>query len=176
MVVRKLDLEAIVETAVGIADDRGLDAVSLRRVADRLGVTPMALYHYVHSKEDLLDAVAERLYGELDLPDGTGGWWDGLVRLAHSTRRVLLAHPWAAPLFARPLAGPNAHELDEALQRELRRAGFTAAEARELHDQLSNMVFALVAPELHGKRNRAAFDRGLELLHAGLAARLASAR
>jgi hypothetical protein len=43
---------------------------------------------------------------------------------------------------------------------------------RELHDQLSNMVFALVAPELHGKRTRAAFERGLELLHAGLAARL----
>jgi hypothetical protein len=62
--------------------------------------------------------------------------------------------------------------LDEAMQRELRRAGFSAAEARELHDQLSNMVFALVAPELRGKRNRAAFDRGLELLHAGLEARL----
>lgn len=174
--VRKLDLDAVVDTAAAVADDRGLEAVSLRRVADRLGVTPMALYRYVHSKEDLLDALAERLYGELDLPNGTGSWWDGLVRLAHSTRRLLLAHPWAAPLFARPLAGPNAHRLDDALQRELRRAGFTAAEARELHDQLSNMVFALVAPELHGRRNRGAFDRGLELLHTGLEARLAATR
>jgi AcrR family transcriptional regulator len=175
-VARKLDLDAVVDTAADIADDRGLEAVSLRRVANRLGVTPMALYRYVESKEDLLDALAERLYGELDLPDGTGGWWDGLVGLAHSTRRLLLAHPWAAPLFARPLAGPNAHGLDDALQHELRRAGFTAAEARELHDQLSNIVFALVAPELHGRRNRAAFDRGLELLHAGLETRLASGR
>jgi AcrR family transcriptional regulator len=169
--VSRLDLEAVVDTALGIADDRGLDAVSLRRIAERLGVTPMALYRYVQGKDDLLDALAERLYAELDLPDGSGGWWDGLQRLAHSTRRVLLAHPWAAPLFARPLAGRHARALDDALQRELRRAGFTPSEARELHDQLSNMVFALVAPELHGKRNRAAFDRGLELLHAGLEAR-----
>jgi AcrR family transcriptional regulator len=174
--VRRLDLEAVVDTASGIADDHGLDAVSLRRVAGRLGVTPMALYRYVPSKGDLLDALAERLYAELELPDGTGSWWDGLSRMAHSTRRVLLAHPWAAPLFARPLAGPHARALDEALQSELRRAGFTAGEARELHDQLSNMVFALVAPELRGRRNRAAFDRGLELLHAGLEARRKSRR
>jgi hypothetical protein len=56
----------------------------------------------------------------------------------------------------------------------LRRAGFSAAETRELHDQLSNMVFALVAPELKGKRNRAAFERGLQLLHAGLESRRSS--
>jgi AcrR family transcriptional regulator len=171
----RLDLDTVVDTALGLADDRGLDAVSLRRVAERLGVTPMALYRYVESKDDLLDALADRLYAELDLPDGTGGWWDGLLRLGHSTRRVLLAHPWAAPLFARPLAGPHGRALDDALQRELRRAGFSAAEARELHDQLSNMVFALVAPELHGRRNRAAFDRGLELLRAGLETRLRAA-
>jgi AcrR family transcriptional regulator len=171
--VGRLDVEVVVDTALGLADDLGLDSVSLRRIAGRLGVTPMALYRYVDSKESLLDALAERLYAELELPDGSGDWWDGLMRLAHSTRRLLLAHPWAAPLFGRPLAGPHGRALDDALQQELRRAGFTAAEARELHDQLSNIVFALVAPELHGKRNRAAFDRGLELVHAGLEARLA---
>ena len=51
------------------------------------------------------------------------------------------------------------------------RAGFSGREAAELHDQLTNMLFALVAPELAGRRNRAAFERGLELLHDGLAAR-----
>jgi AcrR family transcriptional regulator len=146
--------------------------VSLRRVAQRLEVTPMALYRYVKSKEALLDAMADRLYAELSLPETDENWWDGLAGLARSTRNVLLARPWAAPLFARPLAGPHALALDVALQDALRRAGFSAAETRELHDQLSNMVFALVAPELRGKRNRAAFERGLELLHAGLEARL----
>jgi AcrR family transcriptional regulator len=168
-----LDLETVVDAAVSLADDQGLDAVSLRRVAARLGVTPMALYRYVESKDDLLDAMADRLYESLLLPSADAHWWEGLAELARSTRRVLLGRPWAAPLFARPLAGPHAHAVDEALQGALRAAGFSAADARELHDQLSNMVFALVAPELNGKRNRPAFERGLELLHTGLEARRA---
>ena len=167
-----LDLEAVVDAAVSLADDAGLDAVSIRRVAARLDVTPMALYRYVESKDDLLDAMAERMYEGLTLPDPDAEWWHGLAELARSTRRVVLARPWAAPLFARPLLSPHAHAVDEALQGALSNAGFSEAETRELHDQLSNMVFALVAPELHGKRNRAAFERGLELLHAGLEARL----
>ena len=120
-------------------------------------------------------AAAERptlIVLDLALPDTDAEWWHGLAELARSTRRVLLARPWSAPLFARPLRGLNAHAVDEALQGALRNAGFSEAETRELHDQLSNMVFALVVPELHGKRNRAAFERGLELLHAGLEARL----
>jgi AcrR family transcriptional regulator len=166
-----LDQETVVDAAVSLADDQGLDAVSLRRVAARLGVTPMALYRYVESKDDLLDAMADRLYERLTLPCSEANWWEGLAELARSTRRVLLGRPWAAPLFARPLAGPHAHAVDEALQGALRAAGFSAADAHELHDRLSNMVFALVAPELNGKRNRAAFERGLELLHTGLEAR-----
>jgi AcrR family transcriptional regulator len=170
--VASLDLEAVVDAAISLGDDAGLDSVSVRRVAARLGVTPMALYRYVESKEGLLDAMADWLYESLTLPDPDEEWWHGLAELARSTRSVLLARPWGAPLFARPLRGPHAHALDEALQGALRNAGFSATEARELHDQLSNMVFALVAPELRGKRNRAAFERGLELLHAGLEARL----
>jgi AcrR family transcriptional regulator len=167
----RLDLEAVVDTAISLADDHGLDAVSLRRVAARLDVTPMALYRYVENKEALLDEMTERLYSLLALPDPNTQWWDALAELARSARTVLLAHPWASPLFARPFAGPHAHALDEAMRAALLRAGFSSAETRELHDQLSNMLFALIAPELGGKRNRAAFERGLELLHAGLEAR-----
>lgn len=168
----RLEREKIARTAIALADDEGLEAVSLRRIAERLGVTPMALYRHLENKDDLLDEMADRLYADLELPGEQGHWWDGLAGLMRSARAVLLAHPWAAPLFARPLAGANAHALDEALRGCLRRAGFSVSETRELHDQLSNMVFALVAPELRGKRNRAAFERGLELLHAGLEARL----
>jgi AcrR family transcriptional regulator len=169
--VARLDLEAVLDAAIALADEGGLEAVSLRRLADRLGVTAMALYRYVPSKEALLDGMADRLYGELDLPGPDDGWWEGLAGLARSTRRLLLAHPWAAPLFARPLAGPSGHALDRAMHDAFLRAGFSAAEARELHDHVSNMAFALVTPELNRKPNRAAFERGLELLHAGLEAR-----
>jgi AcrR family transcriptional regulator len=168
----RLDREQVVSAALALADEAGLDAVSLRRVADRLGVTPMALYRHVASKDDLLDAMADRLYGELDLPAPGDPWWDTLAGLARSTRETLLARPWSVPLFARPLAGSHGQALDEALRGALFDAGFSAADVAELHDQLSGMTFALVAPELAGKPDRAAFERGLELLHDGLEARL----
>jgi AcrR family transcriptional regulator len=169
----RIDREAVVDAAISLADDQGLDNVSLRRVAARLGVTPMALYRHVESKDALLDELTERLYEQLALPDPAAEWWDALAGLARSARTALLAHPWGALLFARPLAGPHSHAIDEAMRTALRSAGFSAAESRELHGQLSNMLFALIGPELHGKRNRAAFERGLELMHAGLESRLA---
>jgi hypothetical protein len=116
--------------------------------------------------------MADELYAEIVPQASTGDWWDELAGIARTTRALLLAHPWAVPLFSRPLAGPHGQALAQALEASQRAAGFSRPEAAELHDQLSNLVFALVAPELHGKRNRAAFERGLELLRAGLGARL----
>jgi AcrR family transcriptional regulator len=170
----RLTREDVLDAGIELGDEFGLEAVTLRGVAARLAVTPMALYRHVADKDDLLDGMADLLYAELTLPDDDedADWWDGLGGLARSTRQVLFAHPWAVPLFARPLAGPHSLRLGDALLQTLRRAGFTRAEANELHGQLTGMVFALVAPELHGKRNRAAFERGLEILHAGLEARL----
>jgi len=169
--VSRLDREAVLAAGIETADEDGLEAVTLRRIAERLSVTPMALYRHVASKDDLLDGMADLLYAELELPAPGGDWWEGLAAIARSTRRVLLAHHWAVPLFSRPLAGPHALALDRALQDSLRSAGFSKSQAQELHDQLSGMVFALVTPELRGRRNRAAFERGIDLLHAGLESR-----
>ncbi len=178
---KRLDRDAVLRTALALADQVGLDAVSLRAVAARIGVTPMALYRYVESKEDLLDGMADLLYAKLHVPperEEPEGWWDDLAGLARSTRRLVLRHPAAARLFTRPLAGPHARKLGDALLGALRRAGFSDAAAAELHEQLSQMVFALILPDL-GRRTRSrardeAFERGIELLHAGLEARLAS--
>lgn len=168
----KLDRQSIVDAALELADDVGLEAVSLRNIADLLHVTPMALYRHVENKDALLDAMADELYAEIVPKTSGGDWWDGLASIARATRSLLLAHPWAVSLLSRPLVGPHGQALARALEANLRAAGFSKPEAAELHDQLSNLVFALVAPELHGKRNRAAFERGIELLHAGLEARL----
>jgi AcrR family transcriptional regulator len=170
--VSRLTRDAVLAEALALGDESGFEAVTIRGLADRLGVTPMALYRHVGDKEGLLDGLADALYAELRIPDPADDWWEGLADLAHSTRAVLLEHPWAVPLFSRPLAGPNALALASALAAALRTAGFSAREATELHHQLSNMLFALVRPELGGRRNRAAFERGLGLLHDGLAARL----
>lgn len=177
LLMGRLDRDSVLRTGLAVADESGLDAVTLRRLAGRIGVTPMALYRHVAGKGDLLDGMADLLYAELDVPELEGDWWCELAALAHSVRRVLLAHPATVPLFSRPLAGPHSVKLCEALLGTLRRAGFPPAEAEELHEQLSEMVFALVRPELQpgakrGPGRDAAFQRGIEFLHAGLLARL----
>jgi AcrR family transcriptional regulator len=164
----RLGRQDVVAAALELADESGLDAVSIRRVAERLHLTPMALYRHVASKDDLLDGMADALYGGLRLPRDDEDWWAGLRALARSTRTLLLERPWAVPLLSRPIAGGHGQALADALQGTLLRAGFTRADALELHDQLANVFFALVAPELRGRRNRAAFERGLELLRPGL--------
>jgi AcrR family transcriptional regulator len=168
----RLDRATVLDAGLQLAEKRGLEAVTLRAVAAKLHVTPMALYRHVAGKDDLLDGIADLLYAELDLPDEADDWWGGLLALGRSTRRLLLARPWAVPLFARPLAGPNAIRLGDSLLATLRRAGFSPREAKELHGQLSNMVFALVAPELSERTNAAAFERGIAMLRPGLEARL----
>jgi AcrR family transcriptional regulator len=166
-----LDRPSIVAAALEVGDRGGLSSVTVRGVADRLRVTPMALYRHVGGKEDLLDQVTDELYAEFAVPTRAGDWWQTLARIADAVRSTLLAHPWALPLFSRPAAGPHAAAAGRSVIQALRDAGFSERETNELHEQLTHMVLALVATELHGRRNRAAFDRGLGLLRAGLEAR-----
>jgi AcrR family transcriptional regulator len=103
--------QKVMAAAVAVIDDGGLRDFSIRRVADRFGVEAMAMYHYVHGREDLLDGIVEYviddLYGDPDVHMNTDNWQDYLVRLAHGVRRIALAHPQVFPLIAtRPPAAP----------------------------------------------------------------------
>jgi AcrR family transcriptional regulator len=163
-----LDRPAIVAAAIELGDRAGLSSVTVRGVAERLRVTPMALYRHVGGKEDLLDQVTDELYAEFAVVTRAGDWWQTLARIADAVRSTLLAHPWALPLFSRPAAGPHAATAGLSVIQALRDAGFSARETNELHEQLTHMVLALVSTELNGHRNHAAFERGLNLLRAGL--------
>ena len=107
-----LSRERIVETALEFIDDHGLPGLSMRRLGTMLGVEAMALYRYVPGREQLLDAVVERIVDGMasdpDVPERPEhGWQDYLQRLAHGIRRVALAHPKAFPLVAsRPAEAP----------------------------------------------------------------------
>lgn len=103
--------EKVLTAAIAVIDAEGLREFSMRRVAEAFGVETMALYHYVHGREDLLDGVVEHvideLYGDPDVYLHTDNWQDYLVRLAHGVRRIALAHPQLFPLIAtRPPAAP----------------------------------------------------------------------
>jgi TetR/AcrR family transcriptional regulator, tetracycline repressor protein len=93
----KLSKRTVTESALKLADADGLDALTIRKLAEHLGVTPMALYWHFRSKEDLLEGVAEQVWGEIDVNTNPGApWWAQLQGLLESLVRVLRAHP-AAP-------------------------------------------------------------------------------
>ena len=144
----RLTREAVVAAALAIGDAEGVGAVSLRRVAGDLGVTPMALYRYVESKEALLDAMLERAYGEVELPAPDADWWDGLEAVARSARRAMVGHPAAAAVVAiRPGAGPNALRIVERILGLLRGAGFDTEQAVLFEATFTRFLLALVAFE-----------------------------
>jgi AcrR family transcriptional regulator len=106
---RGVDMAKIGVTGMRIADTSGLSAVSMRNIAGELGFTPMALYRYVRSKDDLISVIIDTAYGTPGLSSAdTAGWRDQLAAWAQANRNVLLAHPWIlqVPLNEPPLT-PN---------------------------------------------------------------------
>jgi TetR/AcrR family tetracycline transcriptional repressor len=96
----RLSKRTVTEGALKLADADGLDALTIRKLAEHLGVTPMALYWHFRSKEDLLEGVAEQVWGELDVNvDPAAPWWAQLQGLLESLVKVLRAHSAAAQLL-----------------------------------------------------------------------------
>ncbi len=120
----QLTRAAIREAALTVIDRDGIAAVSMRSVAQLLGVDAKSLYHHVADKDDLLDAVAEHLLEQLHAPEPTGDLRVDLKALAHEFRRVTLAHPQAASLvLTRQLSTLAGLAPIEAILTVLRRAG-----------------------------------------------------
>ncbi|EID55882.1 TetR/AcrR family transcriptional regulator C-terminal domain-containing protein [Saccharomonospora xinjiangensis] len=100
--------EQIADAAIAIADNDGLDAVTMRRVATELGTGAMSLYRYVENKDALVELVADRMYARHEWPEPTGEWRQDLWAFAHAQRRALLAHPWLLRVWGiGPTMGPN---------------------------------------------------------------------
>ena len=96
----RLSKRTVTERALKLADADGLDALTIRKLAQDLGVTPMALYWHFRSKEDLLEGVAEQVWGEIDVNvDPSAPCWAKLQRMLESLVRVLRAHSSAAQLL-----------------------------------------------------------------------------
>jgi AcrR family transcriptional regulator len=116
----------ILETALQIADESGLDALSMRRIGAELGVEAMSLYNHVPSKAALLDGMVEVILEEMPEPGLGGGLSERLGEMASAFRRALQAHPGSLPLFlTRPAVTPASLRHVESTLRLLRSAGFS---------------------------------------------------
>lgn len=110
-----LGRERIIAAALALADEGGLEAVSLRKVAAQLGARPMRLYGYISSKEELFDLMVDEVHAEILPEEQPGDWREALRIRADRTRQATLRHEWLADLLGgRPALGPNALAVTEA--------------------------------------------------------------
>ncbi len=121
-----LSRDRIVAAAMELADRGGLDTVTLRAVAERLGVEAMSLYKHVTNKDDILDGLVETVMGEMTLPDRRLGWREFLKARALTMRDVLLRHRWAAMLVESRTTPTRARlRTNDAVVGVLRSSGFS---------------------------------------------------
>jgi len=139
----------VVAAGIRLADSSGIDAVSMRRVGDALGVEAMSLYRYVSRKDVLLDAMVDAVIGEFPERDRSLPWQDDLRTLVLGAYLVLLDHPWAAAAAtSRPAAGPNRLRYTDDILGALLAGGCGAQLAHDVSHAIDNHVFGFTLQEL----------------------------
>jgi AcrR family transcriptional regulator len=122
-----LSRDRVLDAAIRLADAGGIESLSMRKLAQELGVEAMTLYYHVANKDEILNAIVDMVVGEIELPSPEADWRAGLRRTAISAHQVLLRHRWAASLV---LSGSGFSEARmrwmNAILGTLRGAGFSA--------------------------------------------------
>lgn len=162
----RLTLETIVDSALGIVLDQGFEALSMRRLAKECGVGVMTLYGYVRTKDDVLEALANRLFRSLELPvDDSLPWQQRVAGVLRSMRSVLLKHPELLPVVAtQRLDGIDAYRGAESLFRGLDAAGLEDRRAVHAFDALVSFTVGSVQREIGLERTDRAPLPGLRKL------------
>ncbi|PZG52251.1 TetR family transcriptional regulator [Spongiactinospora gelatinilytica] len=147
----KLTVPQIAAVAVAVADEEGLPALSMRRLAEQLGVTAMSLYTYVPGKAELIDLMLDTVNGELDMPaDLPGGWRGRLRHIAHQNRAMYLRHPWLLQVAtSRPPLGPNLVAKYDYELRALDGIGLTDVEMDLTLSMINDYVHGAARGALH---------------------------
>jgi AcrR family transcriptional regulator len=148
----QIDHESILAAALEVADTTGVVGLSMRAVAERLGVTAMALYRHVGDKQHLLDGLVERLLLELPAPDPALPWRDRLATMGASMRQTARAHPRVFPLLLqRPAVTPGAQRVRAWVYQALRDAGAAEQLIPRIERVLSTFVLGFAASEVAGR-------------------------
>ncbi len=139
----------MLEAAIRVADRGGVEAITMRRVAQELGVEAMSLYHHVPNKDAILDGVVDAVFAAIELPGaGDGDWREAVRARAFSARAVLSRHSWALGLMdSRRSPGPATLRHHDAVLGVLRRAGFSLPMAAHAVSLIDSYVGGFVLQE-----------------------------
>jgi AcrR family transcriptional regulator len=143
-----LSRERVLRAAIAIADAAGIEALTIRSLAQELGVKPMAIYYHVANKSEILDGIVDLVFAEIERPAPDGDWLSELVRRAKSARGVLSRHHWAIGLMeSRRSPGPATLRHHDAVLGTLRRAGFSVEMTAHAYALLDSYVYGFALQE-----------------------------
>jgi len=143
-----LSRERVLRGAVAVADAGGIGSLTIRSLAQELGVKPMSVYHHVANKDEILDGIVDLVFSEIELPSADGDWRSEMRRRAISARRVLRCHPWAIGLLeSRTTPGPATLRHHDATIGTLRGAGFSVEMTAHVYALLDSYVYGFALQE-----------------------------
>jgi AcrR family transcriptional regulator len=145
-----LTRDRIIEAALRVMDEEGLEAVTMRRIGRELGVEAMSLYNHVEDKDDILEGVTEQVMNGFEFPASTGDWARDARAMSREWRRLLSLHPSVCQLLAerhKPLEGRATYRAMDSALEVLRRAGLSARDAAQAFNALGGYILGFVMME-----------------------------
>jgi AcrR family transcriptional regulator len=138
----------VLRGAVTVADAGGLAGLTIRSLAEELGVKPMSVYHHVANKDEILDGIVDLVFNEIELPPADGAWRSAMRRRAESARQALKRHPWAIGLMeSRTAPGRATLRHHDAVIGALRAGGFSVEMTAHAYALLDSYVYGFALQE-----------------------------
>ena len=167
-----LTRDRVLDGALALADEVGMERFTIRRLAERLDTRPMSIYHHVPSKDEIVDGMVDRVFDQIELPPQDLEWQEAIRLRCLSARDVLGHHPWAPPLMeSRASPGPAMLRHHDAMLAALRRGGLSWELTAHGYAMLDSFVygFALEEANLPGGGGPEMVEHADGLLGEGLA-------
>ena len=143
-----LNRERVLEAGVALADREGIEALSMRRLGQEVGVEAMSLYNHVRNKDEILNGMVDIVFSEIDLPAAGEDWPTAMRRRAISARHALKRHPWAIGLMeSRAQPGPATLRHHDSVLRNLRLGGMSIEMAAHAYSLLDSYIYGFTLNE-----------------------------